>query len=123
MFHEDFLFSPLILLFSGGLFSQDRKSTKVTIHDAAKFKIQLVGLPLHLLFRSGGSAFEGKGLNVSLWHVDKDAASPPWCYLANPEIALDNVCAKFFCLFVCLHLSVFTEQPSSVLSLFCYTTI
>lgn len=51
MFHDDCLSSPLILLFSDGSFSQDRKSTTVTIHNAAKFKMQLVGLPLHLLFR------------------------------------------------------------------------
>lgn len=54
------------LLFSDGSFSQDRKSTSVTIHGDAAFKMQRVGLPLHLLFPQADQLLKERSECVTL---------------------------------------------------------
>lgn len=38
---------------------------------------------------------------MSLWPADRDAAFPPRCCGVEPEIALDDVCAKFDFVYIC----------------------
>lgn len=119
MFYEDCSFSPLILLF---MFIDGLLTVRVGNQQWLPAKMLIKSscgwwaCPLHQPTLTGGSACVEKVLKCrcGLW-TDGDAAFPPWCWWIEPEVALDNVCAKFY---FCLHLSVFTKWSSFALCTF-----
>lgn len=66
---------------------------------AGKFKLQLLALPSALEPHRQVHQHVKEAPDVSLWPVDGDAVSHPDA--GEPEIALDNVCAKFFLVYIC----------------------
>lgn len=98
-FYEDCFFSPLILLFmfiDKLLAVSDGKSTMATSQNTAQFKRWLVGVSSPPAALTGRSAFEGKVVmcHCGLW-TEMLLSQPDF------EIALDNVCAKFYFVYIC----------------------